>query len=132
MDGAPTFSAHKSAEPLRKFVVTRSVFPQRCRLLQRNDLAEARTDFEEQGHPPAAGNGKKAAAGGTSEDPAEQIAKCRDKSQSIWIYFPHVELVFLLYAVQGSLTAQVAVLREGNSGTVFYAAAVALVSPLRQ
>ena len=43
-----------------------------------------------------------------------------------------MELVFLLYAVQGSLTAQVAVLREGNSGTVFYAAAVALVSPLRQ
>lgn len=36
-------------------------------------------------------------------------------------------LVFLLYAVQGSLAAQIEVLRHGD-GVIFYVAAIALVS----
>ncbi len=64
------------------------------------------------------------------DDPKEQIASHRDRSQSIWLYFPHVELVYLLYSVQGSLTTQLAVLRDGD-GATFYAAAIVLVSNLR-
>eukprot|EP00903_Cladosiphon_okamuranus_P021518 g19782.t1 len=59
------------------------------------------------------------------DDPKEQIASHRDRSQSIWLYFPHVELVFLLYSVQGSLTTQLTVLRDGD-GAMFYAAAIVL------
>lgn len=61
------------------------------------------------------------------DDPKEQIASHRDRSQSIWLYFPHVELVFLLYSVQGSLTTQLTVLRDGD-GAMFYTAAIVLVS----
>lgn len=57
----------------------------------------------------------------------EPVAACRERSSSIWIYFPHVELVFLLYGVQGSLAVQLEVLRHGD-GVVFYVAAIALVS----
>ena len=57
----------------------------------------------------------------------EPVAKCRDRSKSIWIHFPHIELVFLLFAVQGSLAAQVEVLHNGVDG-LFYVAAIALVS----
>lgn len=63
----------------------------------------------------------------SKDDPTEQIASHRDRSQSIWLYFPHVELVFLLYSVQGALTTQLTVLRDGG-GAMFYAAALMLVS----
>lgn len=56
----------------------------------------------------------------------EPVTKCRERSKSIWIHFPHVELVFLLYAVQGSLATQLGVLRHGN-GAIVFVAAIALV-----
>ena len=69
-----------------------------------------------------------AGAGGAANGSTdlEPVAKCRERSKSVWIHFPHVELVFLLYAVQGSLAAQLAVLRHGD-GVIFYVAAIALV-----
>lgn len=93
-------------------------------------MAKARTDFEKDdevaGPPPSYDET-------VHKDPAENhpdlepVAKCRDRSKSIWIHFPHIELVFLLYAVQGSLATQVEVLRHGVD-RFFYAAAIALVS----
>ena len=108
-------------------------------------MTEARTGFEEDSGPPRSwGEAVESApaCGGMTEpgvDPAgvkgavnvqhdlEPVAKCRERSKSIWIHFPHVELVFLLYGVQGSLAAQLAVLRHGD-GVVFYVGAIALVS----
>ena len=68
------------------------------------------------------------AAGGVTNGKLdlEPVAKCREHSTSVWIHFPHVELVFLLYAVQGSLATQLEVLRNGD-GVLFYVAAIALV-----
>lgn len=57
----------------------------------------------------------------------EPVAKCREHSKSIWIHFPHVELVFLLYAAQGSFATQLEILRHGD-GVMFVVAAIALVS----
>eukprot|EP00752_Nemacystus_decipiens_P006426 g5789.t1 len=121
---------------------------------QRERLEEARTGFGEDRPPPGYGevagpppsyeevidaaptHGEVAesvmdpvAAGGatTGKSDLEPVAKCRERSKSVWIHFPHVELVFLLYAVQGSLAAQLEVLRHGD-GVVFYVAAIALVA----
>ncbi len=57
----------------------------------------------------------------------EPVAKCREHSKSIWIHFPHVELVFLLYAAQGSFATQLGALRH-DVGVIFVVAAIALVS----
>ncbi|CAB1109109.1 unnamed protein product [Ectocarpus sp. CCAP 1310/34] len=67
-------------------------------------------------------------AGGeeAGDDGLGPVAKCRDRSKSLWIHFPHVELLFILYAFQGALAAQVDVLRHG-SGALVPVAAIALV-----
>eukprot|EP00903_Cladosiphon_okamuranus_P012576 g11773.t1 len=120
---------------------------------ERENLAEARAGFGEDrvpssyadmtGPPPSyeemtesapthddmTGSGKDtSAAGGAGNGKLDldPVAKCREHSASIWIHFPHVELVFVLYAVQGSLAAQVQVLRHGD-GAIFYVAAIGLV-----
>lgn len=91
-----------------------------------DDMVEpAPTDQEvtESGMDPAPVGG---AANGTTD--LEPVAECRKRSQSIWIYFPHVELVYLMYAIQGSLSAQIEVLRHGEyDSAIFYVAAIALV-----
>eukprot|EP00903_Cladosiphon_okamuranus_P009469 g9024.t1 len=48
-----------------------------------------------------------------------KIAECRERSQSAWLHFPHVELVFLLFAFEGAVSAQVAAVRENPSALVF-------------
>ncbi len=58
----------------------------------------------------------------------KKIAECREKSQSAWLHFPHVELVFLLFAFEGAVAAQVAALRENFSPVVFILAMSSLVS----
>ncbi|CAN0228204.1 unnamed protein product [Ectocarpus sp. 6 AP-2014] len=67
-------------------------------------------------------------AGGeeAGDDGLGPVAKCRDRSKSLWIHFPHVELLFILYAFQGALAAQIDVLRHG-SGALVPVAAIALV-----
>lgn len=99
-----------------------SLHCQQLRIVQ-----EARSGFEEDGPPPSYDDATGSATAKAEANELEAIAKCRERSKSIWIHFPHVELLFLFYAVQGSLAAQVAVLRE-DDGVLFYVAAVALVS----
>eukprot|EP00752_Nemacystus_decipiens_P018572 g16651.t1 len=56
-----------------------------------------------------------------------KIAECRERSQSAWLHFPHVELVFLLFAFEGAVAAQVAAVRENASPLVFILAMLALI-----
>ncbi|CAM9688565.1 unnamed protein product [Ectocarpus fasciculatus] len=74
------------------------------------------------------GAGGTRSAGGeeAGDDGLGPVAKCRDRSKSLWIHFPHVELLFILYAFQGALAAQIDVLRHG-SGALVPVAAIALV-----
>lgn len=60
----------------------------------------------------------------------KKIAECRERSQSAWLHFPHVELVFLLFAFEGAVAAQVAAVREASSPLVFTLAIATLVSLL--
>ena len=57
-----------------------------------------------------------------------KITECRERSQSAWLHFPHVELVFLLFAFEGAVAAQVAAIRESSSPVVFILAMSCLVS----
>lgn len=40
-------------------------------------------------------------------DMVDPITDCRDMSSSAWLHFPHVELLFLLFAFEGFIAAQV-------------------------
>eukprot|EP00903_Cladosiphon_okamuranus_P012907 g12051.t1 len=57
----------------------------------------------------------------------EKIAECRERSQSAWLHFPHVELVFLLFAFEGAVASQVSALRENASPVVFFLAMAAML-----
>eukprot|EP00903_Cladosiphon_okamuranus_P014942 g13833.t1 len=56
-----------------------------------------------------------------------EISQCREISQSPWLHFPHLELVFLIFAFEGAVTSQVSALKDTNSSKVFYMAAATLV-----
>ncbi|CAM9430646.1 unnamed protein product [Ectocarpus sp. 12 AP-2014] len=56
-----------------------------------------------------------------------QVSECRELSQSAWLHYPHLELVFLFFAFEGAVTSQVSALRSTSSSTVFYAAVATLV-----
>lgn len=56
-----------------------------------------------------------------------KIAECREKSQSAWLHFPHVELVFLLFAFEGAVAAEVAAVRGSSSPIVVILAIIYLV-----
>ena len=56
------------------------------------------------------------------------LVECRDRSRSAWLYFPHIELLFLLFAFEGALASELAALREGGCPWMFHAAWVSLVS----
>ncbi|CAM9250711.1 unnamed protein product [Hapterophycus canaliculatus] len=56
-----------------------------------------------------------------------KIAECREKSQSAWLHFPHIELVFLLFAFEGAVVAQVSAIRENASPVVLCLAIGALL-----
>ena len=59
-----------------------------------------------------------------------KVAECREKSQSAWLHFPHVELVFLFFAFEGAVASQVSAIRENASPAVFSLAMASLVSRL--
>lgn len=56
------------------------------------------------------------------------VAECRDRSHSVWLHFPHVELLFLLFAFEGAMTSELSALRSGGCPPVFFTAVVVLVS----
>ncbi|CAM9711290.1 unnamed protein product, partial [Ascophyllum nodosum] len=55
------------------------------------------------------------------------IAECREKSGSAWLHFPHIELMFVLYAFEGAVAAQLAVIRRGECYLVFFLALAAFL-----
>lgn len=73
--------------------------------------------------------------GGASTTPRDgsrfnmnKVAECREQSQSAWLHFPHIELIFLLFAFEGGVAAQVAAIRESTSRVVSILAIACLVS----
>ncbi|CAM9524910.1 unnamed protein product [Pylaiella littoralis] len=42
------------------------------------------------------------------------VAKCRERSASIWLHFPHVELSFLLFSFEGAVAAYLSALRHSQ------------------
>lgn len=61
-------------------------------------------------------------------DRLSPVATCREHSQSAWLHFPHVELVFLFFAFEGAVASQASVLRQAKCPEVFFTAVGALVS----
>lgn len=59
------------------------------------------------------------------------VAECRGYSQSAWLHFPHIELMFLFFAFEGAVASELSVLREGGCPAVYFTAAAALVSQLQ-
>ncbi|CAM9590962.1 unnamed protein product, partial [Ectocarpus sp. 13 AM-2016] len=56
-----------------------------------------------------------------------QVSECRELSQSPWLHYPHLELIFLFFAFEGAVTSQMAALRSANSSIILYAAVATLV-----
>lgn len=56
------------------------------------------------------------------------LTECRDRSRSAWLYFPHIELLFLLFAFEGAVASQLGALRDGGCPWVLYMACAAMVS----
>ena len=57
------------------------------------------------------------------------LVECRDKSSSVWLHFPHLELIFLFFAFQGAVTTEARVIRHAglNCPSVFFVAIAYLV-----
>ena len=62
------------------------------------------------------------------QDVPDPIVKCRDRSLSLWLHFPHVELGFLIFAFEGFIAAQVFGVRQTGCLPVSITAAIVLVS----
>ncbi|CAB1104649.1 unnamed protein product [Ectocarpus sp. CCAP 1310/34] len=56
-----------------------------------------------------------------------RVLECRQLSQSPWLHYPHLELIFLFFAFEGAVTSQVSALRSTSSSKLYYAALVTLV-----
>ncbi|CAN0278175.1 unnamed protein product [Ascophyllum nodosum] len=60
------------------------------------------------------------------QDVPDPIVKCRDRSPSLWLHFPHVELGFLIFAFEGFIAAQVFGVRQTGCLPVSITAAIVL------
>lgn len=58
------------------------------------------------------------------------IADCRAMSSSVWLHFPHVELVFLFFAFEGAVASQASAIKHAECPTTFYLGLFALVSEI--
>lgn len=56
------------------------------------------------------------------------LLEFRDRPRSALLYFPHVELLFLLFAFEGAVASQLGAILERNCPWVLYVASTALVS----
>lgn len=56
------------------------------------------------------------------------IEVCRNRSHSVWLHFPHLELLFLFFAFEGVVAAATSVLKHSGCPAAFYPALVVLVS----
>lgn len=76
--------------------------------------------------PPRDGQGQGDAAD-ASDDDSHPILACRRRSRSMWLHFPHLELLFLFWAFEGAVAAQVSALKDAECPRVFWLALAALV-----
>lgn len=60
---------------------------------------------------------------------ANLIERCRERYASPWLYFPHVELVFLFFAFEGAVASQASAINSVGCPGMVLAACLALVSP---
>lgn len=60
-------------------------------------------------------------------DRSDPILACRRRSRSMWLHFPHLELLFLFWAFEGAVAAQVSALKNAECAHVFWLALAALV-----
>ncbi|CBJ28116.1 hypothetical protein Esi_0092_0020 [Ectocarpus siliculosus] len=66
-------------------------------------------------------------------DGSDPILACRRRSRSMWLHFPHLELLFLFWAFEGAVAAQLSALKNAECAHVFWLALAALVgSPFRR
>ena len=56
------------------------------------------------------------------------VAACREQSTSVWLHFPHVELVLLFFAFEGAVASFASAVRHSECPEMFYTALGALVS----
>lgn len=73
--------------------------------------------------PPLDGDGD-----GYGDADSNPILACRRRSRSMWLHFPHFELLFLFWAFEGAVAAQVSALKDAECPRVFWLALAALVS----
>lgn len=56
------------------------------------------------------------------------VAACREHSTSVWLHFPHVELVVLFFAFEGAVASFASAMRHAECPEIFYTALAATVS----
>ena len=62
-----------------------------------------------------------------SERQLSPVATCREKSTSVWLHFPHVELVVLFFAFEGAVASFASAMRHSECPEIFYTALAAMV-----
>lgn len=65
-----------------------------------------------------------------SREIVDPVIGCRDSNASAWLHFPHVELLFLLFAFEGFVAAQLYGIQQSGCLPVQIVASVVLVRPL--
>lgn len=90
--------------------------------------ARAKDDVRNASRHGSGGRASPAPLSGTGSVFEHALVKCRDKSQSIWLHFPNVELSFLLHAYEGAVAVYVSTLRHSQCQIFFISSIVFLVS----
>lgn len=113
---------HTTYDSTTKNVGTISVSTRRVSPINDNEEIEAKEDKDQE-----QGSSNEDRTGNQVVDP---VIDCRDKSSSAWLHFPHVELLFLFFAFEGFVAAQIYGIEQSRCRSVQIVAAVVLVSLL--
>lgn len=111
---------HTTYDSTTRNVKTLSASARRVRPIDDNEGVEVKEDKDQE-------------KGSSNEDRAvneivDPVIDCRDKSTSAWLHFPHVELLFLLFAFEGFVVAQIYGIQQSRCLSVQIVAVVVLVS----
>ena len=61
------------------------------------------------------------------------LTECRDKSQSMWLHYPHLELLVLFFAFEGTFSSLASAIKAASNCDEFlYPAILTLVSSTRK
>eukprot|EP00903_Cladosiphon_okamuranus_P006435 g6296.t1 len=84
-----------------------------------DDEFEANSNDEEEGR----GQGLVPVRGESWLNP---VAECREQSTSVWLHFPHVELIVLFFAFEGAVASFASAMRHSECVEIFYTASAAM------